>query len=308
MSSTLLILAAGMGSRYGGLKQLDPVGPSGETLLDYSVFDAIRAGFNRVVFVIRRDFDTEFRARIGSRYENHIEVDYVYQGLDTLPAGCSVPATRTKPLGTGHAIWCARNHVKTPFAAINADDFYGADAYRSLAQFFAHPQPATGPHPFAMVGYRLDRTLSEHGSVARGVCTTDSTGHLQTIVECVGIEKTTSGVSYPNASGEPVALQGDETVSMNFWGFTPAIFPLLEAGLITFLNTRATDEKAEFYIPSAVAGMMAAKAVQVSVLTCESAWFGVTYRDDKPRVTAAIARLVAAGEYPADLAPTENAR
>jgi UTP-glucose-1-phosphate uridylyltransferase len=237
MSSTLLILAAGMGSRYGGLKQLDPVGPSGETLLDYSVFDAIRAGFTRVVFVIRRDFDAEFRAKIGSRYENRIDVGYVYQGLDTLPAGCSVPASRTKPLGTGHAIWCARDQVKTPFAAINADDYYGADAYRSLARFFAQLTPAAGIEQFAMVGYRLDRTLSEYGSVARGVCTTDTAGHLQTIVECVGIEKSATGVGYPAATGERVMLKGDETVSMNFWGFTPALFPLLEAGLVTFLTS-----------------------------------------------------------------------
>ncbi|MCS6243633.1 MAG: NTP transferase domain-containing protein [Opitutus sp.] len=302
MSTTLLILAAGMGSRYGGLKQLDSVGPSGETLLDYSIFDAIRAGFTRVVFVIRRDFDAEFRAKIGSRYENRIDVDYVYQGLDTLPAGCSVSATRTKPLGTGHAIWCARDAVKTPFAAINADDFYGADAYRSLAHFFAQSAPSAGRQNFAMVGYRLDRTLSDHGTVARGVCATDSTGHLQSIIECVGIEKAPAGARYKDAAGEWVNFSGAETVSMNFFGFTPAIFSMLEAGLIEFLNTRAAvDDKAEYYIPSAVAGMMAANTAQVKVLTSSGSWFGVTYRDDKPLVTAEIAKLVAAGEYPASL-------
>ena len=301
MSSTLLILAAGMGSRYGGLKQLDPVGPAGETILDYSVFDAIRAGFNRVVFVIRRDFDAEFRERVGRRYENRIDVDYVYQGLDTLPAGCRVPATRTKPLGTGHAIWCARDKVSTPFAAINADDFYGADAYRSLARFFARPAPATGPQSFAMVGYRLGRTLSEHGTVARGVCAVDAFGHLLRVEECVGIEKTVTGARYPSPSGAMVDFKGDETVSMNFWGFTPALFPMLEAGLVPFLHTRAAEEKAEFYIPSAVTAMMAENTAQVSVLTCDSSWFGVTYREDKPRVVAAIAQLVAAGEYPANL-------
>jgi UTP-glucose-1-phosphate uridylyltransferase len=301
MSTTLLILAAGMGSRYGGLKQLDPVGPAGETLLDYSVFDAIRAGFTRVVFVIRRDFDAEFRAKIGSRYDNRIAVDYVYQSLDALPAGCRVAATRTKPLGTGHAIWCARDAVKTPFAAINADDFYGADAYRTLAHFFAQSAPNAGPQRFAMVGYRLDRTLSDHGTVARGVCATDGTGQLQSIIECVGIEKAAGGARYQTSTGEWVLFTGAETVSMNFFGFTPAIFPLLEAGLIEFLNTRASDEKAEYYIPSAVAGMMAANSAVVQVLTSNGAWFGVTYRDDKPLVTAAIARLVAAGEYPANL-------
>jgi UTP-glucose-1-phosphate uridylyltransferase len=298
MSTTLLILAAGMGSRYGGLKQLDPVGPSGETLLDYSVFDAIRAGFTRVVFVIRRDFDAEFRAMIGSRYETRIDVDYVYQRMDNLPSGCSVSATRTKPLGTGHAIWCAREKVKTPFAAINADDFYGADAYRSLAQFFATSAPQDGRQHFAMVGYRLDRTLSDHGSVARGVCTIDNTGHLKSIEECVGIEKTATGARYKAPSGDWVDFTGRETVSMNFFGFTPAIFSMLESGLIQFLNTCAANEKAEYYIPSAVAGMMAANTAQVKVLTSEGSWFGVTYRDDKPRVTAAIAQRVAAGEYP----------
>jgi hypothetical protein len=301
VETTLLVLAAGMGSRYGGLKQLDPVGPSGETLLDYSVFDALRAGFTRVVFVIRRDFEREFRERIGRRYENRIDVDYVFQGLDALPSGYRVPEARTKPLGTGHAIWCARDHVKSPFAAINADDFYGADAYRALAKFFADPVKVGGPHRFAMVGYRLGNTLSENGSVARGVCSVDASGHLRGVEECVGIEKTTNGARLKTSAGYDIAFGGNEIVSMNFWGFTPAVFPLLELGLTEFLDTRLHEEKSEFYIPSAVAAMISAKAVEVTVLSSESTWFGVTYRADRDFVAESIGRLVAAGEYPSRL-------
>ncbi len=301
MEKTLLVLAAGMGSRYGGLKQLDPVGPAGETLLDYSVFDALRAGFTRVVFVIRRDFEQEFRERIGRRYENRVDVGYVFQGMDVLPPGYRVPATRTKPLGTGHAIWCARDQVKSSFAAINADDFYGADAYRSLSAFFDAPALPSGPHRFAMVGYRLGNTLSENGSVARGICSVDASGKLRGVEECVGLEKTATGARVSHPSAGYVEFGGNEIVSMNFWGFTPAVFPLLEAGLSEFLATRLHEEKAEYYIPSAVAGMISAKAAEVSVLSSESAWFGVTYRADRDLVAASVGRLVAAGEYPPSL-------
>lgn len=297
MAPSLLILAAGMGSRYGGLKQLDPVGPSGETLLDYSVFDALRAGFNRVVFVIRRDFEQQFREQIGRRYEQKVDVDYVFQGLDVLPEGTRVPETRVKPLGTGHAIWCARNQIQTPFAAINADDFYGADSYRTLANFFQSPNPDTAQ--FAMVGYRLGRTLSEHGSVARGVCSVNPAGDLQSIEERVGIEKCGTGARLISADGTFTEFSGNETVSMNFWGFTPAVFPMLEAGLKQFLNN--VDDKAEFYIPFAVENMIASNSARVQVLTSDSSWFGVTYRDDKPAVIESIARLVANGEYPSNL-------
>jgi len=296
---TLLVLAAGMGSRYGGLKQLDPVGPSGETLLDYSVFDAMRAGFNRVVFVIRRDFEGEFRERIGGRYERRIDVDYVFQGLDAIPPGYAIPAGRGKPLGTGHAIWCARDHVAAPFAAINADDFYGADAYRALARFFARPEP--GIPRFAMVAYRLGRTLTEHGSVARGVCEVDTAGCLRSIRECVGIERNGPGARLRRADGSVVEFSGNEIVSMNFWGFTPAVFPMLEEGLKRFLTVHVADEKAEFYIPAAVEGMIASQSARVSVLSSESSWFGVTYREDKPLVIESIARLIEAGEYPPNL-------
>ncbi|MGB8355087.1 MAG: NTP transferase domain-containing protein [Chthoniobacteraceae bacterium] len=302
MSPTLLVLAAGMGSRYGGLKQLDPMGPAGETLLDYSVFDALRAGFGRIVFVIRRDFEADFRERIGKRYEKRADVDYVYQQLDRLPPGYSVPQERQKPWGTGHAIWCAQDKVKAPFAAINADDFYGAAAYHALAGFFQQmPAREQGPELFSMVGYRLGRTLSEHGTVARGVCTVDAEGYLEKVVECTGIEKTEDGARRMLPDETVETFSGDEAVSMNFWGFTPAVFPLLEAGLEEFLRNHSSDAKSEFYIPFAVAEMIDAAAARVRVLPTESSWFGVTYREDKPLVTESIARLVKAGDYPADL-------
>jgi len=301
VTSTLLVLAAGMGSRYGGLKQLDPMGPSGETLLDYSVFDALRAGFGRVVFVIRRDFEADFRERIGRRYEARTDVDYVYQQLDLLPQGYTVPAERQKPWGTGHAIWCAREKVATPFAAINADDFYGAAAYRALAGFFQRPPGKQGLVDFSMVGYRLGNTLSEHGTVARGVCTVGADGYLTRVVECTGIEKADGGARQKLPDGSFATFTRNEPVSMNFWGFTPEVFPLLEAGLKEFLRNNQNDPKAEFYIPLAVADMIAAGAARVSVLPTDSAWFGVTYREDKPLVTASIARLVEAGEYPSNL-------
>jgi len=301
MSPTLLILAAGMGSRYGGLKQLDPVGISGETLLDYSVFDALRAGFNRVVFVIRRDFETEFRERVGGRYEQQVDVDYVFQGMDVLPHGYSVPEGRSKPLGTGHAIWCARNQVHTPFAAINADDFYGAGAYQALADFFAQMPTESKTPRFAMVGYELGRTLSEHGSVSRGICSTDSDGYLNKVIERVGIEKTATGAVMKLADASLLEFTGEETVSMNFWGFSPAVFPMLEERLKRFLNQEATDPKAEFYIPFAVADMIESREARVSVIASDSSWFGVTYREDKPQVTESLSRLVGAGEYPRSL-------
>ncbi len=305
MTPTLLVLAAGMGSRYGGLKQLDPMGPSGETLLDYSVFDALRAGFGRVVFVIRRDFQDQFREAVGRKFEGRTEVGYVFQELDQLPGGFQRPATRQKPWGTGHAIWCARDAVRTPFAAINADDFYGAGAYRALAGFFAASPAADAGDTaqFAMVGYQLDRTLSEHGSVARGVCAVEGGGHLQRVEECTGIERFAPGgvIRSPRPDGSSAEFTGNETVSMNFWGFTPALFPLLETGLERFLRANLDDAKAEYYIPVAVAETIAAGTARVRVLPTDATWFGVTYREDKPVVAASLAALVRAGAYPANL-------
>lgn len=294
MSLTLVVLAAGMGSRYGGLKQIDPVGPAGETVLDYAVYDAIRAGFDRVVFVIRRDFEALFREKIGARYAGRVGVDYVFQAVDALPAGKSPVAGREKPWGTGHAVWCARDAVRENFAVINADDFYGADSFRRLGQFLSRGASA---REFAMVGFRLANTLSEHGTVSRGVCTVGRDGALQQIVEQTSIA--------PAEVGAGRRFSGEEIVSMNCWGFTPALFAGLDRQFDGFLRSvaeRTVDPlKAEFYLPAAVSAQIAAKEAAVTVLPTDSSWFGVTYREDKPRVTAAIAELVRTGAYPAKL-------
>ncbi len=269
---SLLILAAGLGSRYGGLKQLDPVGPGGETILDYAIFDAVRAGFGRVVFVIRRDFEAAFRAQVGSRYEGRIEVAYAHQALDDLPPGFRPPAGREKPWGTGHAVWCARALLADSFAVINADDFYGGDSFAQLARFLARPQPP-GPAQFAMVGFRLGQTLSEHGTVARGVAAVGG-GRLQALVERTGIAAADVGPGRP--------YSGAEIVSMNCWGFTPALFASLDRQLREFLAANAGEARAEFYLPAAVAGMIAAGEAVVEVLPTAAAWFGITYREDQP--------------------------
>lgn len=304
MQPTLLVLAAGMGSRYGGLKQMDPVGPSGETVLDYAVFDALRAGFGRVVFIIRRDFETEFRANIGAKYAGRITVDYVFQALDLLPDGFTPPAGREKPWGTGHAVWCARAAVPEPFAVINADDFYGADSFAQLGAFLVqghrgfdpmsgHRPPAHTAAQFGMVGFQLRNTLSENGAVARGVCATDADGRLQSITEQTGI--------LAAEVGPGKKYRGDEIVSMNCWGFTPALFAGLDRQLQEFLGQRGAELKSEFYLPAAVSTMIARHEAGVTLLPTDSTWFGVTYREDKPRVMAAIADLVRAGRYPAKL-------
>jgi hypothetical protein len=308
MQSSLLVLAAGMGSRYGGLKQIDPVGPAGETVLDYAVFDAVRAGFKRVVFVIREEFAELFKTQVAAKYAGLIAVDYVFQSLAALPAGFSVPVGREKPWGTGHAVWCARAALGGNFAVINADDFYGSDSFAQLGKFLAAPAPArvtTGYDPmsghrppptilaeFAMVGFRLDRTLSEHGAVSRGVCALLQ-GQLRGIVEQTGILASEVGVGKK--------YSGEETVSMNCWGFTPAVLAGLDLQFREFLKEKGAELKSEFYLPAAVAGMVARAEATVRVLPTASTWFGVTYREDKPRVQAAIADLVARGLYPARL-------
>lgn len=306
MHPTLLVLAAGMGSRYGGLKQMDPVGPSGETILDYAVFDALRAGFRRVVFIIRRDFADDFKNRVGAKYAGRIAVDYVFQSLEALPAGFSPPPGREKPWGTGHAVWCARDALAGPFAVINADDFYGADSFARLGRFLSkaptgcghdpvagHPAPTSRSAQFAMVGFKLSRTLSENGAVSRGVCRVDDAGHLQQITEQTGI--------HASDVGPGQTYSGDEVVSMNCWGFDPTLFSGLDRQLQEFLRTRGTEPKSEFYLPAAVSTMIEQGEAEVSLLPTNSAWFGITYQEDKPRVVDAIARLVQAGEYPAKL-------
>ena len=305
---TLLVLAAGMGSRYGGLKQLDPVGPGGETILDYAVFDAIRAGFGRVVFVIRRDFADAFATQVAAKYAGRIRVDTVFQALDALPAGTSIPAGREKPWGTGHAVWCARDAIREPFAVIGADDFFGRDAFVQLAAFLgsaaAHPSAITpnpspanaaAPAAFAMVGYRLANTLSENGAVARGVCTAGADSRLRTVVENTGIRREDVG---PGRK-----FTGEEIVSMNCWAFTPAFFPALDLQWREFVAARGGELKSEFYLPEAVSRQIAAGTATVEVRPTSAEWFGVTFREDKPRVQAALAALAARGDYPVPLFP-----
>lgn len=307
MKPTLLVMAAGMGSRFGGAKQIEPVGPNGETLLDYSVFDAIRAGFDRVVFIIRKDFEAVFRERVGARFEKRVAVDYVFQEIDRLPdPRFTPPAGRTKPWGTGHAVWCAADTVRRPFVVINADDFYGRDAFAGLAKFFASAgAPADGePARFAMAGYRIADTLSEHGTVSRGVCRVDARMRLRGIEELTAIEAAGDGsgrAKLPDGSAR--VLSADTLVSMNCWGFTPAFFPMLEDGLLDFLATRGDDAKSEYYLPCAVAEAIHAGRAEAHVVPVHASWFGVTYREDKPRVVAGIAKLIAQGEYPSALWP-----
>ena len=298
---TLLVLAAGMGSRYGGLKQLDPMGPNGETLLDYSVFDALRGGFGSVTFVIRRDFEEIFRNQIGKRYEGRTEVRYVFQQLDMLPGGYSIPEGREKPWGTTHAIWCARDVVKEPFAAINADDFYGPEAYATIAKFLKEAPVDANPASFAMVGYKLSNTLSDHGSVSRGVCKTNAEGLLTHIVEATKIEKIPGGAQQVEPDGSITKFTGDEPVSMNFWGFMPSIFPMLEEELLEFLAKDRLTPKSESLIPNTVGRLIEKKLATLRVLTSDSTWFGVTYREDKPIVMESLRKLIAAGVYPEKL-------
>jgi len=290
MQPTLLVLAAGMGSRYGGLKQLDPVGPSGETILDYAVFDAVRAGFGRVVFVIRRDFDEAFRTQVAAKYAGRVPVDYVFQSLDTLPEGRTPPAGREKPWGTGHAVWCAKQVIDGPFAVIGADDFFGRDAFEKLAGFLK----GTETGKYCMVGYRLDRTLSEHGTVSRGLCELDSHGLLASITERTAI------AAHELASA---GLRGDEIVSMNCFGFAPDFLPSLDRQLAAFLEMHGSEQRTEFYLPSAVSTVIASGVATVRVLPTTGEWFGVTNRDDRPRVVAALQALVSRGDYPARLFP-----
>ena len=298
---TLLVLAAGMGSRYGGLKQLDAMGPNGEAVIDYSVFDAMRAGFGKVVFIIRKDFEQQFKEHLGARFEDKIEVAYAFQQIDDLPGGFQVPEGREKPWGTGQAILSARSVTNEPFAAINADDFYGRDAFEKLAGFLKEAEDDGDKQHYSMVGFRLRNTLSDFGSVSRGICESDGQGMLASVTEMTGIEKTEGGAEQKNEDGSVTSLSGDEVVSMNMWGFTPGLFPRIEEKFSTFLEARGSEMKSEFYIPSVVDEMIHAGQADTRVLETESTWFGVTYQEDKPHVTASIRGLIEAGEYPADL-------
>jgi NDP-sugar pyrophosphorylase family protein len=293
IAPSLLVLAAGMGSRYGGLKQLDPVGPDNETIMDYSIFDARRAGFGKVVFVIRKEMEQAFKEKIGSRYDKRVPVEYVFQETGKLIPGFSVPEGRTKPWGTTHAILMAANAIHEPFGVINADDFYGASSYRLLAQ---HLQ--SDMSDYAMIAFVLRNTLSEFGTVARGVCHVAEDGYLKDITELKSIEREGARITNIDDQGQQTVLNGDELVSMNMWGFTPQIFPQLYDHFQRFLKRYGDDLKAECYIPSSVNTLIQARQARVKVLRSVDSWFGITYREDHPRVVKSVGLLIEQGTYP----------
>jgi len=302
MKPTLLVLAAGMGSRYGGLKQLDPVGPSGEIIIDFSIYDAIQAGFGKVVFLIRKDIEEAFRETIGTRYEGKIEIDYAFQGVNDIPEGFTVPEERGKPWGTGHAVLVAEDVINEPFAVINADDFYGRTGFKLMADYLSSQKTEQSESAnFAMVGFILNNTLSEHGTVSRGVCTTDSNDLLQNVTEITKIAKCAGGAKNLAEGEEITDMTGEEIVSMNMWGFTPEIFPELKKQFIKFLEKEINTPKSEFFIPFAVDTMIKKKFATVKVLKSTDSWFGVTYKEDKPVVVASIQKLINAGVYPTKL-------
>jgi UTP-glucose-1-phosphate uridylyltransferase len=297
MKPTLLILAAGMGSRYGGLKQMDELGPNGESIIDYSVFDAIRAGFGKVVFVIRPSFADAFKERFESRLKGKIDTEYVFQELENIPEGFKVPEGREKPWGTGHAMLMARGVIKEPFAIINADDFYGKEAYQSAVDFIRnHP----ADNEYAMIGYALKNTLSEHGTVSRGVCETDSNGYLEEVTERtkIGWE---NGKIYFYEGDQKTELTGNEPVSMNFWIFKPSFFDELEKGFINFLKEKGGEKKSEYYFNVRADELIKSGKATTLVIDTNAKWFGVTYKEDKPVVRESLNKLIEKGDYPGKL-------
>ena len=302
MDITLCVLAAGMGSRFGGLKQITPVGPSGEVVLDYSVYDALKSGFTKVVFVIQPGMEQDFRSLICPRFAEKIAIDFAYQTLEDLPVGFSVPDGRSKPWGTGHAVFAARKKIQTPFLTINADDFYGRVAFETMATFLQGlEKKATSLPEFALLGYKLSQTLSQYGTVSRGICRGSFDGRLKGIVEMTKIAEV-DGILANREEGNPdVLLSGDEQVSMNFWGFTPAFFSLLEQRFQAFLAMNGSDSKAEFYLPSAVTDLIASGEATARLLSGGGKWFGITYPNDKEEVGLAIHSLVDRGKYPKNL-------
>lgn len=297
MKPTLFVLAAGMGSRYGGLKQLDGLGPNGETIMDYSIYDAVRGGFGKVVFVIRHSFEEDFREKIIKKYENQIPVELVFQELDYLPEGFALNPERVKPWGTNHAVLMGKDVIKEPFAVINADDFYGKESYKILADYLKGLE--NKKNDYCMVGYRLGNTLSESGSVARGVCETNAEGYLTTVVERTYIIRDTDGVIKYKDENESLVAAGENTpVSMNMWGFTPEYFEYSENQFIQFLKDNAENIKAEYFIPLVVNNLINSGTARVKVLDTPSKWFGVTYADDRQSVVDKIQELIDKGEYP----------
>ncbi|MDO5489984.1 MAG: nucleotidyltransferase [Bacteroidaceae bacterium] len=300
MKPTLFLLAAGMGSRYGGLKQLDTLGPQGQSIMDYSIYDAIKAGFGKIVWVIRRDFEEQFRKQILSKYEGHVPCELCFQAIDALPEGFSVPEGREKPWGTNHAVMMGADVVKEPFAVLNCDDFYDRDAFQVMAKFLSElPEGSTGK--YAMVGFRVDNTLSESGTVSRGVCENDEKTHyLTSVVERTKIERHDGVVQYLDDNGEWVSIPDTTPVSMNFWGFTPDYFEYSKEYFIEFLSDPKNQEnlKSEFFIPLMVDHLIKTGKATCEVLDTTSKWFGVTYPEDRPEVVAKLAKLHEDGQYP----------
>lgn len=294
MKPTLFVLAAGMGSRYGGLKQLDGLGPHGETIMDYSIYDAIRSGFGKVVFVIRHDFEADFRSKILSKYENHIPTEVVFQSINDLPEGYTCPEGRTKPWGTNHALLMGRNVIKEPFAIINADDFYGQDSFRVMAEQLSK---ATGENEYCMVGFRIGNTMSKSGTVARGICETKD-GYLTGVVERTAIGYKGEEICFTDENGVEQTLAPETPVSMNLWGFTSDYFKYSEDYFKRFLDANKDNLKAEFYVPLLINELVTTGKAKVKVLDTTSKWFGVTYAADRPAVVEKFAELHASGEYP----------
>ena len=298
MKPTLLVLAAGMGTRYGGNKQLDEVGPSGETIIDYSIYDAIRAGFGRIVFVIRRDIEDQVKERFVERLKGRIEVDYVFQEITNLPEGLGVAQGRQKPWGTSHAILVTDKTIKEPFGVINADDFYGAESFRILHDFLVNDDQ---PNRYCIIGYKMGNTLSEHGHVNRGVCGVDEKGLLVNIVETRQIEKTATGARAPGTDGKMIRFTGNEIVSMNLWGFKPSCYKFLREEFINFINRSGMDLKSELDIPTSMDKFVKNGEITIEVLMSNEKWFGVTYREDKPMVVESIRKMINDGVYPSKI-------
>ena len=299
MKPTLFILAAGMGSRYGGLKQLDGLGPSGETIMDYSVYDALRAGFGKIVFVIRHDFEQEFREKVISKYEGHVPVEVVFQDINNLPAGFKPNPERTKPWGTNHAVLMGKDVIKEPFAVINADDYYGADSFRILGDFLRSVEGKKGH--YCMVGFKIENTLSENGGVSRGLCEVSPEGDLTGVTECHGICRKDGKLVQTLADGTEAPFPEGANVSMNMWGFTPDYFDYSEKAFVKFLEKNADELKAEFYIPTVVNDLIENKEIVLKVKETPSKWFGVTYAADRPATVAQFRKLVDEGLYPEKL-------
>ena len=298
MKPTLFVLAAGMGSRYGGLKQIDGLGPNGETIMDYSVYDALRAGFGKVVFVIRKDFEEAFREVVISKYADKVPCEVCFQSVDKVPEGCTYNPERTKPWGTNHAVLMAKDLIREAFAVINADDFYGRESFQVLADYLKSVEGTTGK--YCMVGYRVANTLSENGSVSRGVCATDENGYLTDVVERTKIEKVGDKIIYTE-DGVDTEISPNSPVSMNMWGFTPEYFEYVEKAFVEFLQARGQELKSEFYIPTLVNDMIRSGKATCKVLDTTSKWFGVTYAEDRPQVVMKINNLVKEGVYPEKL-------